>query len=136
MTSAADAAVHERAAIRAYLLGADGESTIQWEAAQRAALAAGDPGESARYAFWLGFLLLLRGRTALASGWLARAEGLVAEAGTGCRASGYVLIPAALTALESGDHSRAHEHGVLVSEIGDSATGTCARSARCARGRP
>ncbi|MGY4654560.1 LuxR C-terminal-related transcriptional regulator [Mycobacterium sp. URHB0021] len=119
MTSAVDAAVHERAAIRAYLLGADGESTVQWEAAQRAALAAGDPGESARYAFWLGFLLLLRGQMALASGWLARAEGLVAESGTGCRASGYVLIPAALTALESGDPHRSHQYGVQASEIGD-----------------
>jgi DNA-binding CsgD family transcriptional regulator len=119
MTSAVDAAMHERAAIRAYLLGADGESTSQWEAAQRAALAAGDPGESARYAFWLGFLLLLRGQTAVANGWLTRAEGLVAESGAGCRASGYVLIPAALMALESGDPRRTHEHGVLVSEIGD-----------------
>jgi len=50
MTSAVDAAGCERAAVRAYLLGADDECAKHWEAAQRAALDAGNPAESARYA--------------------------------------------------------------------------------------
>ena len=68
MTSSADASECEQAAIRAFLLGADDECVTQWEAAQRAALAAGQPAEAARYAFWLGFsfwpAVRLRGPTA------------------------------------------------------------------------
>jgi len=56
MTSAF-AADCERAAIRAYLLGADDESAKHWEEAARAALTAGDLAESARHAFWLGLSL-------------------------------------------------------------------------------
>ena len=103
MTSSIDAAECERAAIRAYLRGADDQCAKHWEAAQRAAHAAGNPAESARYAFWLGFGLLLAGRTAPASGWLARAEALIAESGTECPASGYVLIPRFFEALDAGD---------------------------------
>ena len=119
MTSSIDAAACERAAIRAYLRGADDECAKHWEAAQRAAHAAGDPAESARYAFWLGFGLLLRGRTAPGSGWLARAEALIAESGAECRASGYVLIPRFFDALEAGDQEHAHELGLRAAELGD-----------------
>ena len=42
MTSSANAAECERAAVRAYLLGADDECARHWEAAYRAALAAGE----------------------------------------------------------------------------------------------
>ena len=83
MTSSIDAAECERAAIRAYLLGADDDCARHWEAAHRAALAAGSPAEAARYAFWLGLSLMFRGQTAQANGWFARAEALIAEAGIG-----------------------------------------------------
>ena len=91
MTPAVGAADCERAAIRAYLLGADDECAKHWEAAHRAAYAAGDPGEAARYAFWLGFGLLMRGQAAPANGWLSRAE----ASGRGARAglSGLGLRP-------------------------------------------
>ncbi len=102
MTSSPDASECEQAAIRAFLLGADDECLTQWEAAQRAALAAGQPAEAARHVFWLGFLLLARGQTARASGWLARTEALIAQAGVECRASGYLLIPQGLAALDAG----------------------------------
>lgn len=118
MTSSANAAECERAAVRAYLLGADDECARHWEAAYRAALAAGESDESARYAFWLGLSLLLRGQTAPANGWLARAQRLLVEYGAQCRAAGYVLIPQGLTALEEGDPRRAGELGARVTEIG------------------
>ena len=63
MTPAVSAADSERAAIRAYLLGADDECAKHWEAAHRVAYAAGDPGEAARYAFWLGLSLMMRARS-------------------------------------------------------------------------
>ena len=119
MTSSIDAAECERAAIRAYLRGADDQCAKHWEAAQRAAHAAGNPAESARYAFWLGFGHLLAGRTAPASGWLARAEALIAESGAECRASGYVLIPRFFEALDAGDHEHAGELSLRAADIGD-----------------
>jgi DNA-binding NarL/FixJ family response regulator len=118
MTSAVDAAGCERAAVRAYLLGADDECVKHWEAAHRAALDAGNPAESARYAFWLGLILILRGQTARAGGWFMRAEDLIAQARTECSASGYVLIPRALAALDGGDPAGARDMAVRATEIG------------------
>jgi DNA-binding CsgD family transcriptional regulator len=119
MTSSVDASDCEQAAIRAFLAGADDECAKHWESAHRAALAAGHPAESARYAFWLGLVLLLSGRTALGNGWLARTDSLIAEVGTPCRAAGYVLIPQALAALEGGDPHRTLTLGARASETGN-----------------
>ena len=115
----AGAADCERAAIRAYLIGADDESAKHWEEAARAALTAGDRAESARYTFWLGFGFMMRGQAAPASGWLSRAEALASDAGTECRASGYVLIPRCLVAIDDGDPAEALEMAVSAIEIGD-----------------
>ena len=119
MTPAVGAADCERAAIRAYLLGADDECAKQWEAAHRVASAAGDPGEAARYAFWLGFGLLMRGKAAPANGWLSRAEALAQESARDCPASGYVLIPRCLTEIDGGDAAEALAMAVHATEIGD-----------------
>ena len=83
-----------------------------------AALTVGHVDEAARFAFWLGFLLLMGGQTARANGWLARSESLVAHAGTECRASGYLLIPQGLRALEAGDPQRAQGLGARAADIG------------------
>ena len=115
----ASAADCEQAAIGAYLLGADDESAKHWEEAVRAALSGGDLAESARYAFWLGFGFMMRGQAAPASGWLSRAEALAAEAGAECRASGYVLIPQCLVAIDDGEPAEALEMAVSATEIGD-----------------
>jgi hypothetical protein len=53
MTSSADASECEKAAIRAFLRGADDECITQWEAAHRAAVASDQPAEAARHGFWL-----------------------------------------------------------------------------------
>ena len=113
----ADAADCERAAIRAYLLGADDESAKHWEAATRAALTAGDHAEAARYAFWLGLGLMMRGLEAPASGWFSRAEELSTAADRECPASGYVLIPRMLAAF-TGDPQGARDMAVRATEIG------------------
>ena len=113
MTSPAE---HERQAVTAYLVGDDDASDRAWEAAHREALAAGDPAEAARLAFWLGLCLLLRGQMAQAAGWLGRAESLVS--GVDCPAAGYLLVPAALDALGS-DPATALDLTVRATEIAD-----------------
>ena len=118
MTPSTDASDYERAAIQAFLRGADDECATRWEGAHRTALAAGHVDEAARYAFWLGFLLMAGGQTARANGWLARSGSLIAHAGTECRASGYLLIPQGLTALEAGDPQRAQALGARAVEVG------------------
>jgi hypothetical protein len=128
MTSV-DAADCERAAIRAYLRGVDDECAKHWETAVQAARNAGDLAESARYAFWLGFGFMMRGQAAPASGWLSRAEALVADAGTECRASGYVLIPRCLVAIDEGTREGPRWQSVLSRSAISSAARTCARSA-------
>jgi DNA-binding NarL/FixJ family response regulator len=118
MTSSADASDYERAAIQAFLRGADDECAKDWESAHRLALTVGHVDEAARFAFWLGFLMLMGGQTARANGWLARSESLVAHAGTECRASGYLLIPQGLRALEAGDPQHAQGLGARAADIG------------------
>ncbi len=116
MTSV-DAADCERAAIRAYLLGVDDECAKHWEEAARASLTAADHAEAARYAFWLGLSLMMRGLEARASGWFTRAEELSTKAGRECPASGYVLIPRTLAALTD-DPRGARDMAVRATEIG------------------
>ncbi len=113
----AGAADCERAAIRAYLFGADDESAKHWEEAARSALTAGDHAEAARYAFWLGLSLMMRGLEAPASGWFTRAEELSTKVGRECPASGYVLIPRTLAAL-SDDPQAARDIAVCATEVG------------------
>jgi ATP/maltotriose-dependent transcriptional regulator MalT len=107
----------ERLAIAAYLVGEDEASGRAWEQAHLACLAAGDPDRAARCAFWLALGLLLRGEMARADGWRARAERLVHDVGHQCAARGFLLVPAALDALEAGDSARARELGDEIAAI-------------------
>jgi DNA-binding CsgD family transcriptional regulator len=70
------AADGERLAVAAWLVGDDDRSDDAWARAAEAHVAAGDPLDAARCAFWLGLNLLLRGDGARSSGWLARARTL------------------------------------------------------------
>lgn len=105
-------------AVAAYLKGQDDVCEQAWEAAHRAALDAGDVAESARCAFWLALCLLLRGRMAQAGGWLGRAEALVTDADIECAASGYLLIPQLLRALDGGQPATARDLAVRATELG------------------
>ena len=91
---------YEHLAVAAYLTGEDRQCVQAWEAAHRAALHVGDDAGAARAAVLLALCLMLRGDMAQAGGWLGRAEGLVEHASVECAASGYVLIPKVLGALE------------------------------------
>lgn len=113
-----DAPDLERLAVASYLTGEDDESVAAWEAAHRRHLEAGRPAEAATCSFWLALCLLLRGRMAQAGGWLARTESILEESEVDAAARGFLLIPALLGALESGDAEGARELAVRATEIG------------------
>ncbi|HEX2700093.1 MAG TPA: LuxR C-terminal-related transcriptional regulator [Acidimicrobiales bacterium] len=116
--TSAGPADHEARAVCAYLLGKDGECARSWEAAHRSALEAGATAEAARYGFWLALCLMLEGRMAQAGGWLTRTERLVGDGRLDCAASGYLLIPALLAALDQGDAKGARDLAVRATGLG------------------
>lgn len=91
---------YEQWAVSSYMAGDDMRCVQAWEAAHRVALDDGDLAAAARSAILLALCLVLSGQMAHASGWVARAEELLDECGAECAASGYVLIPKMLGALE------------------------------------
>ena len=107
----------ERLAVAAYLVGEDDECAHAWEYAHRSALEAGDRATAARCAALLALCLLLKGQVARAGGWLARAERMLAEVGLDCAASGYVLIPRLLGALDA-EPSLAADLALRAAEVG------------------
>ena len=108
---------HERHAVAAYLTGADDACERAWEAAHRAALTDRELDDAARYAFWLGLCLMLRGQAAQAGGWMSRAKSIVDESGLEGAASGYLLIPGLLGALDDGDAAGARDLAIHAGEI-------------------
>jgi ATP/maltotriose-dependent transcriptional regulator MalT len=93
----------ERLAAAAYLAGREDESEACWERAHRAFLERGDREGAARSAWWLAVGLQLRGAVAPASGWFARAQHILDEAGIECVVRGYLLIPSAIQRIVQGD---------------------------------
>jgi DNA-binding CsgD family transcriptional regulator/tetratricopeptide (TPR) repeat protein len=93
----------ERLATAAYLMGREDESEAFWERAHRTFLERGDPEGAARSAFRLAVELQLRGAIAPASGWFARAQHILDEAGIDCVVRGYLLIPSAIQRIVQGD---------------------------------
>ena len=90
----------ERLAVAAYLVGKDTESFDLWSRAYRKLVDDHEPDRAARCAFWLAFLLLLRGDAAPSSGWLGRARRVLQECGRDCVERGYLLVPEALVVLD------------------------------------
>ena len=56
---------------------------------------------------------------AQAGGWLSRTEGIIEAVGLDCVATGYLLIPGLLGALDGGDASGARAMAVQATAIGD-----------------
>jgi DNA-binding CsgD family transcriptional regulator len=107
----------ERLATSSYLTGRDLDFHRFLERAHNAHQKAGDSVRAARCAFWLGLSRFLRGETAQASGWLARARRLVE--GHDCVDQGYLLLPVVEQHLAEGDASAAHATAARVAAIGD-----------------
>lgn len=91
----------ERLAVAAHLVGHDDESDRAWEQAHLARARLGDADGAVRCAFWLALALLLRGETAQAGGWLARAERLAEGAEHDGAARGLLLVTAFVEALDA-----------------------------------
>ena len=92
----------------AYLTGRVKAAVAAWERAHRAFAERGALARAVRCAFWLGLTLVMRGEQARGGGWLGRAQRLAEESSLDCAEQGYLRIPAALQALDRGDHAEAH----------------------------
>ena len=105
----------ERLAVSSYLIGDDARCAAMWEEGHRRQVAANDPAGAAMCSFWLAFSMMMRGQMAQAAAWLGRTEALLAT-NERCRASGYVLVPALLQALDADDPAMAR---ALAAEAAD-----------------
>lgn len=93
----------ERLGRAAYMLGLDDEYVAALERAVDAHVEAGAAAPAAQCAFWFGLNLMPRGESALARGGFARAERILERDGVDCVERGYLLIPALLGCVGSGD---------------------------------
>jgi DNA-binding CsgD family transcriptional regulator len=105
----------ERLAVSSYLIGDDARCAAMWEEAHRRHVEADDPAGAALCSFWLAFSMMMRGQMAQAAAWLGRTEAVLAS-NERCRASGYVLIPALLQALDGDEPAMAR---TLAAEAAD-----------------
>jgi DNA-binding CsgD family transcriptional regulator len=113
-----DADELELAVTTAYLGGRVSEAMAALRRAQQVLARQGDNRRAARSAFWLGFLLLGRGEPAQGSGWLARARRLLEHEPPDCPEHGYLLLPAAMEQLLTGEHAAGEATAARAARIG------------------
>lgn len=109
----------ERLAVAAALVGKDEASADAWERAHLQLLKRDEVTRAARCAFWLAFGLFNSGEMSRGGGWLARAKRLLDEYGGECSEQGFLLVPAALQAMEGGDPESARSMFVQVAQLGE-----------------
>lgn len=109
-----DVADLERLAVATYLTGRHDEAIATLERLHHRLLDEGDVTHAVRWAVWLTLLLALRGDHAPASGWLGRARRLLDTTSADLPERGFVLVPAGLQALGTGDAAGARD---LFSEV-------------------
>ncbi|MGA8846713.1 MAG: LuxR C-terminal-related transcriptional regulator [Nocardioides sp.] len=68
----------------------------------------GQTARAVRCGFWLGIILVQRGEHARGGGWLMRCKRTLDEHAEECVEQGYLLVPAGLQSLGSGDPVAAH----------------------------
>ena len=74
--------------------------------------------DAARCAFWLGFMSLINGELAVGTGWLSRAERLLASQPDCCE-KGYLLLPIGYRETHGGDPAAGHSAFESAGEIGN-----------------
>jgi DNA-binding CsgD family transcriptional regulator len=109
----------ELLAVSAYLAGREDDFLKAQERAHRAYLRADESVRAARCAFWLALGLLLRGETGPSTGWLARAQRLLAREQEDCVERGYLQLPLAERHLAAGDAEAALAAAVAAVGIGE-----------------
>lgn len=108
----------ELLALAAYLAGRDDEYLGTLERAYNAHVNAARRARAARCAFWLGFRLLMRGEMGRASGWFARAQGLLERDARECAERGYLLLPTVGQGLVLRDYEAAYAAAAEAAAIG------------------
>ena len=109
----------ERLAVAAFLVGKDADSVEAWERAHQARLSGGEMTRAARCAFWLGFILVLKGETARGGAWLARLRRLLDEYQADCAEEGFFLCAVALQNMDEGEAEAAYAASERISVIAD-----------------
>jgi len=99
----------ERLAIASAMLGLDADADALWSRTHQQFLARNDIERAVRCAFWMGFRLLDRNEPAQSEGWIARGRRLLEELHRATVEEGYLLIPAGITAIGSGDLAQARD---------------------------
>jgi DNA-binding CsgD family transcriptional regulator len=103
----------------AYMLGRDNDYVSGLERAHHAYLDSGESSRAVRCAFWIGHNLTFRGETSPALGWFARARRLLEREESDSVERGYLLIPAVLEHVFSGDFEGAYATATETAEIGE-----------------
>jgi hypothetical protein len=103
----------------AYMLGRDNDYVSGLERAHHAYLDSGESSRAVRCAFWIGHNLTFRGETSPALGWFARARRLLEREEGDSVERGYLLIPAVLEHVFSGDFEGAYATATETAEIGE-----------------
>lgn len=108
----------ERLAYAAYLSGNDTGGEDLLARAHHAFLGCGEREGAARCAFWLAYALLNRGDRARGGGWISRAQRILEEGPHDCVVHGYLLLPAAIRCIGSGDAEAAYRLFCQAADIG------------------
>ena len=101
------------------MLGLDEECLVHLEHAHHRHADEGRALRAVRCAFWVGMNLALRGETAQASGWLGRAQRLLAQEPDDCAERGYLLLPVMFRREAEADFAGAAAAAGEAAAIGD-----------------
>lgn len=121
-------------ATAAYLTGRDGACTELWSKAHQGYLSCGEVRLAVRCAFWMATALFHRGEAARGSGWIARAERLLAQESDECVERGYLLLPSGMRHIKVGDAEGAYDAfsraAAIAERFGDADLAALARHSR------
>jgi DNA-binding CsgD family transcriptional regulator len=108
----------ELVAICAFMLGRDDESVSWLERAHQRHLEDGETLHAVRCAAWIVLNLAIRGQIGPATGWLGRAQRLVASEGA-CAERGYLLLPGVFQQEAMGDFAAAAAIAGEAADLGE-----------------
>lgn len=97
----------ERLGHAAFLIGKLERAAASWTAAQNGFAERGEWRRAARLGFWLSLSLLLDGKVAQSSGWLARTQRLLGDTTQACPEQGLMLLLDGLFSMGKGDGEKA-----------------------------
>jgi ATP/maltotriose-dependent transcriptional regulator MalT len=109
----------ELLATSAYMLGLDAEYVAHLERAHHVHADEGRTLPAVRCAFWVGMNLAVRGEVGPASGWLGRAQRLLAQEGGDSAEHGYLLLPVMFRREAEADFAAAAALAGEAAAIGD-----------------